>query len=255
MELDSYEDSVPNWVDLGTPDPARAIEFYGALFGWEAEAGPPEAGGYVIAQLRGRAVAGIGPQQAPGPPFWTTYVKVSDAAATVARAKVNGGQVFVEPMDVMGLGMMAVLADPLGAPISLWQPATFPGAGIVNEPGTYSWSELVTTDIVKSTTFYEAVFGWNVASHGEGPSAYHEWKIGESSVGGMMLKPPTMPAEVPPFWGVYFMVTDTDKAVARVNELGGSTIVPPMDIEPGRFAAVQDPTGAMFSVITMSEPA
>ena len=252
MELDSYEDGVPNWVDLGTPDPAKAIEFYGALFGWAAEVGPPEAGGYAVAQLRGRAVAGIGPQQNPGPPFWTTYIKVSDAAARVARAKAHDGQVFVEPMDVMGLGSMAVLADPLGAPISLWQPATFPGAGIVNEPGAYGWSELVTTDIPKSTAFYEAVFGWGVAANGEGPTAYYEWKLGDRSVGGMMLKPPTMPAEVPPFWGVYFMVTDTDKTVARVSELGGSTIVPPMDIEPGRFAAVQDPNGAMFSVITMA---
>jgi predicted enzyme related to lactoylglutathione lyase len=252
MEPDSYEDGVPNWVDLGTPDPAKAIEFYGALFGWEAEVGPPETGGYAIATLQGKPVAGIGPQQNPGPPYWTTYVKVSDAAATVARVQAHDGQVFVEPMDVMGQGIMAVLADPLGAPISVWQPLAFPGAGIVNEPGAYSWSELVTTDVAASTDFYEAVFGWGVQAHGEGPGAYYEWKIGERSVGGMMLKPPTMPAEVPPFWGVYFTVTDTDKAVARVNELGGGTIVPPMDIEPGRFAAVHDPTGAVFSVITMA---
>src|SRR5258708_35582447 len=111
MELDSYEDSVPNWVDLGTPDPAKAIEFYGALFGWDAEVGPPEAGGYAVARLRGRAVAGIGPQQSPGPPFWTTYVKVSDAAATVARAKARGGQGFVEPVGGMGPRSMGGLAD------------------------------------------------------------------------------------------------------------------------------------------------
>jgi hypothetical protein len=252
MEIDSYEDGVPNWVDLGTPDPAKAIEFYRGLFGWEGEPGPPEAGGYVVATFKGRPVAGIGPQMNPGPPSWTTYVKVSDAAATTARVKAHGGQVFAEPMDVMGLGTMAVFADPLGAALSVWQPATFAGAGIVNEVGTYGWSELITTDIAKSTVFYEDVFAWGVESHGEGPTAYYEWKLGDRSVGGLMLKPPTMPAEVPPFWGVYFMVADTDKAVARINELGGSTIVPPTDIEPGRFAAVTDPTGAMFSVIAMS---
>ena len=63
-----------------------------------------------------------------------------------------------------------------------------------------------------------------------------------------------MPAEVPNSWGVYFSVTDTDQAVARVGELGGSTVVPAMDIEPGRFAVVSDPAGAVFNVITLKEP-
>jgi predicted enzyme related to lactoylglutathione lyase len=60
-----------------------------------------------------------------------------------------------------------------------------------------------------------------------------------------------MPAEVPPFWAVYFSVADTDAAVARITELGGSVMMPPMDIEPGRFATVADPTGATFNVITL----
>ena len=66
--------------------------------------------------------------------------------------------------------------------------------------------------------------------------------------------PRRYPAEAPNSWGVYFTVTDTDKAVARISELGGSTFVPPMDIEPGRFAVVTDPAGAFFHVITMKEP-
>ena len=67
----------------------------------------------------------------------------------------------------------------------------------------------------------------------------------------MMEKPPQMPAEVPSHWVVYFNVTDTDDAVARVAELGGAVIMPPMDIEPGRFAVVADPTGATFNVIAI----
>ena len=81
--------------------------------------------------------------------------------------------------------------------------------------------------------------------------AYTEWQVDGRSVAGMMQKPPMMPAEVPPFWGVYFSVTDTDAAVARVAELGGSVMMPPMDIEPGRFAVVADPTGAVFNVIAL----
>jgi predicted enzyme related to lactoylglutathione lyase len=252
VEVESYDEGVPSWVDLGTPDPTKAADFYSQLFGWDVQVGPPEAGGYAIAHLRGRSVAGLGPQQHPGPPAWSTYVNVADADAVIARVSQQGGQVFVEPFDVMEVGRMAVFADPVGAVISLWQPGAHTGAGIVNEPNTYSWSELITTDIAAASDFYEKVFGWKADGHGEGASAYYEWKLNDRSIGGMMTRPPQMPAEVPPHWGVYFTVADTDQAVARINESGGSTLAGPMDIEPGRFAAVMDPTGAPFNVIAMT---
>ena len=46
MEMTSYEHGVPSWVDVGTPDLQRDIEFYSQLFGWQCQQGPPEAGGY-----------------------------------------------------------------------------------------------------------------------------------------------------------------------------------------------------------------
>jgi predicted enzyme related to lactoylglutathione lyase len=253
MEVDSYDDGVPSWVDLGTSDPAGAAEFYRGLFGWEVEAGPPESGGYMIALLRGRPVAGLGPQMNPGTPYWNHYVKESDTAATVQKVTANGGKVLVEPMDVMGQGIMAVCADAAGAVFSIWQPLAFPGAGIVNEPGSFAWTELITDDIEGARQFYGAVLGWDAEGQGEGQGAYYEWKLNGRSIGGMMPKPPMIPAEVPPFWGVYFMVADTDQTVARVTELGGSVIVPPTDIEPGRFAVVADPTGAAFNVMAMRQ--
>src|SRR5256885_10406743 len=98
MEVDRYEHGVPSWVDLGTPDIPKAIEFYSGLFGWQIEQGPPEAGGYSMCLMRGKPVAGIGPQMNPGPPYWTTYVTVDSADAATAKAKDNGGKVLVEPM-------------------------------------------------------------------------------------------------------------------------------------------------------------
>lgn len=248
MEVDSYEHGVPSWVDLGTPDPAKAADFYSALFGWNVQQGPPEAGGYAIAELRGRPVAGLGPQQSPGPPYWSTYVNVDDADAAVASAEAAGGSVVVPGTDVLDVGRMAFFADPVGAVIGVWQPKLHRGAGIVNEPGTLTWNELVTTDTAAAQSFYGKVFGWGSVTHGEGAGAYTEFQVNGRSIAGMMQRPAEMP-EMPPYWGVYFNVADTDATAKKIGELGGQVVMPPRDIEPGRFAVVADPAGAMFQVI------
>jgi uncharacterized protein len=253
MEMTHYDPGVPSWADLGTPDPDKAAAFYGGLFGWTCEEGPPEAGGYRMCMLRGKPVAGMGPQMHPGPAAWSTYVTVASADVAADAATANEGQTIMPPMDVLDVGRMAVLADPLGAVISVWEPRAHQGAGIVNEPGTMCWNELMTTDIERSKAFYKMLFGWGAETHGDGPGAYTEFSLGGRSIAGMMLKPPMVPAEVPPNWGVYFAVTDTDAAIVKAVELGGSTITPAMDVEPGRIAVLADPTGAVFTVITMRE--
>jgi predicted enzyme related to lactoylglutathione lyase len=254
MEVERYENGVPSWVDMGSEGLTKAREFYAGLFGWNCPEGPPEAGGYTVCDLHGKTVAGLGPQMNPSaPPNWLTYVNVDSADDTVAKVAENGGTVFMPPMDVMEAGRMAVFADPLGAVIGLWQPGQHTGAQVVNEPGTYCWSELVTTDLQVSKSFYGAVFGWGAEDQGPpgGPPAYTEWKLMGNSIGGMMLKPEDLPAEVPPYWGVYFAVADADASVAKAQELGASLHVPPMDIEPGRFAMLADPVGALFNVLAL----
>lgn len=255
MRIDSYDAGVPCWIDLMTSDVDRADAFYTALFGWEVPPGAPEAGGYRVAMVGDGAVAGLMPLMDgdASPVVWSTYVKSDDADATVAKAVELGAQVIVEPLDVLDAGRMGVFADPIGAVISVWQPNQMSGAQVVNEPGTWSWSELITTDVEASKEFYGAVFGWDAETHGDGPGAYTEWKVGGRSVGGMMPKPPDMPDHVPPHWGVYFSVTDTDAAVERIKELGGALIMPPFEVEPGRMAVVTDPGGAPFNIITLND--
>lgn len=158
------------------------------------------------------------------------------------------------PMDVFDSGRMAVFADPAAAVFGVWQPQTHPGAGVVNEPGALCWNELMTTDVAGAGRFYAAVFGWTPQVQGEpGPQAYTEWQLGGRSIGGMMAKPADVPAEVPPYWLVYFAVTDTDASAHRATELGASVVVPPTDIgaESGRFAVLTDPLGATFAVLAM----
>jgi uncharacterized protein len=252
MEYERYENGVPSWVDMGSPDLATAKEFYGALFGWNTPEGPAEAGGYTVCDINGKTVAGLGPQMNPAfPPAWLTYVNVDSADETIAKVEANGGTVFASPMDVMDAGRMAIFADPSGAVIGLWQPKGHMGAQLVNEPGTYCWSELVTTDLTGSKEFYRAVFGWEAESMGPetGPGGYTEVKVGGKTIAGMMAKPADLPAEVPSYWGVYFAVADADASAAQAESLGATIHVPPTDIPPGRFSLLVDPVGAMFSIL------
>lgn len=256
-ERTGYAPGTPCWTDIGT-DTEAAQKFYGGLFGWTAqEAGPvEETGGYGMFLKDGKQVAGFGPQQNPGPPFWTTYVSVDDADAIALKVKENGGQVVMDPMDVMSAGRMAVFQDPEGAFFSAWQPGEHIGAQVVNEPNAYSWNELNTRDLETAKTFYSAVFGWEcVTQQVSDDMAYTEVKVEGNSAAGMMDMPPMLPASVPAHWLVYFNVEDTDATVAKAEKLGGSVMAPPMDIPPGRFAVLSDDKGAVFAVLQMKAAA
>lgn len=248
MEIERYEHGRPSWVDLSTSDLAAAAAFYGGLFGWETPPGPPEMGGYIVATLGGKTVAGIGPKMNTDvPTVWSTYVHVDDADAAAAAAKGAGGRVHVEPMDIPGSGRMAILADPAEAVVGLWQPSGHMGAQLVNEPNTWIWAMLFTTDTEGAAPFYADVFGWTAASMGE--DGQIGFSVGDRLVASMMPKPAEMPAEVPPHWHVYFAVPDTDAAIARARELGGTLTYGPSPTPYGAMATILDPEGAAFSVM------
>lgn len=248
----SYRPGTPSWVDLATPDTTKASEFYGVLFGWDTVDMGPEAGGYVMFQKQGKNVAGATPITGDGQhPAWTSYVSVVDAEATVARIKVAGGTVFLEPMDVLSAGRMALFTDVTGAVLGLWQPANHIGADLANEPGTWCWNELSTRDTARAATFYQHVFGWEAVKTPAADIDYSEWKLDGATIGGMMPMPPAVPDAVPAHWLVYFAVDDTDATLATATTNGGSVLVPPTDITPGRFCVLADPAGATFAVIAM----
>ena len=256
-ERTSYAPGTPCWVDLATPDIEAAEKFYGPLFGWEIPelANSAEMGGYRRAKKGGKDVAGVHPLMEEGQhPAWATYVSVSDAAATAALVKENGGTEIVEPMDI-GMGHMAVFADPTGAVFGLWQPGTFAGSELVNETGCFGWNELNTRDTAGAKEFYPAVFGWGTQEEeSERAGTYTVWTVGEAMVGGMIdINALGLPPEVPPNWLVYFTVENADAAVEAVNGGGGDVRMGPIDIPVGRFAVVADPAGAVFAIMQPSE--
>ncbi len=257
-ERSGYDPGTPCWIDLGTPDQDAATEFYGGLFGWsvEEDENAEQTGGYRVAMLKDKAVGGVMKLMQDGqPPAWMTYVSVADADATAARAREAGGTAIVEPMDVLDYGRMAIVSDPTGAVFGLWQPGRNVGAGVVNEPGAFSWSEINTRDPEAARSFYSEVFGWSLEDKEfEGVGTYTTINVNGNAVGGMIDITDRVPAEVPAHWLVYFGSADTDEAASKARELGGQIPVGPQDIPGvGRFAVLQDPFGAMFAVITPNE--
>ena len=252
-EFASYSPGTPSWVDHASKDLGSSNEFYRALFGWDPMDQGEEMGHYTQFQSGGKTVAGnMQTMDEAQPCAWVTYVSVENADVTVERAKQAGAMVFAEPMDVTDLGRMAVFADPMGAVIGVWQPKSFIGAELAGESGAFSWTELNTRDPLAARTFYAEVFGWEPNTFDMGGSDYTEWKLGDTTVGGMLSMPAMVPDDVPDHWLVYFGVDDTDATVARAAELGAVTLLPPTDIPPGRFSVLADPDGASFAVIKMT---
>src|SRR2546427_4414178 len=109
----------PVWTDLSTSDAAAARDFYSKLFGWKVEINPdPQYGGYALAKVGGKDVAGIGPKQmAEAPTAWSVYIGTADAADTVKKAEAAGGNVVVPATLIGDQGIFAFIADPSGAVI------------------------------------------------------------------------------------------------------------------------------------------
>jgi predicted enzyme related to lactoylglutathione lyase len=246
----------PCWVDLMTSDTARSRAFYTELFGWDAEDPNPEFGGYFNFTKNGVLVAGCMSAQPDSgmPDVWSIYLATDDAGKTADAAAANGGQVHVGAMPVADLGTMAMVADPSGAAIGIWQPGTHKGFGIFGETGAPSWFELHTRDYAAAISFYRDVFRWDTAVVSDTPEfRYTTLAHGDEWLAGVMDASAMLPEGVPSHWSVYFGVDDTDAALARAVELGGAVVLPAEDTAYGRLAAATDPTGAPFKVVAPNE--
>ncbi|KUN23466.1 hydroxylase [Streptomyces antibioticus] len=256
-----YVTGAPNWVDLGTPDIDGAASFYGALFGWRFEPGPPESGGYGFFQLDGKTVAGgMQTSAEDGPPSWTVYFQTPDADATAKAAEQAHGKVLMQPMDVMDQGRMAILADKAGVPFGIWQPGRLKGLDVTQEPGSLCWVELYTADQPMAAWFYNAVLGletYGVDFPGGTYTTINPAGASEDAMfGGIVpLADDPTEAEGAPYWLPYFEVTDVDAVASQAEAGGGRVRLPATDIPGvGRVARLADPYGARFAVIK-SEPA
>ena len=255
------------WYELMTTEREAATAFYEKVVGWKIE---PEASGdmdYLMIEASEGLVGGLLPLTAEmtdggARPGWFGYVAVDDVDKMVASVEEGGGRTLIPARTMEGVGRLAMVADPQGAPLYVMKPD---GEGESHafsydrpRAGHCAWNELATTDPEAAKHFYGQRFGW--VKDGEmdmGPMGKYEFLrhagrsdgsvMGQGMIGAIMPKMPQMPVSA---WSHYFRVPDIDAAVATIEANGGTITQPPIEIPGGDFSmSAIDPQGAHFALV------
>jgi predicted enzyme related to lactoylglutathione lyase len=244
------------WFELATNDPASAKDFYRQLFGWTSDELSGDPGrAHTIFRHQGRDVAALAAldvrQRAAGlPPHWLIYAAVANVDASAIEAQNLGGTLTTAPIDVAQAGRMAVITDPTGGRLALWEARKHIGAEVTNEQNSPCWFELQTHNVERARAFYGGLFGWSARVTTE-PSQYTELVQHGISIGGM-VEMDLRWGNVLPTWAMYFAVENCAETAKTAVAIGGKVIVPPTQIgKTMKFSMFSDPQGAPFSVLQM----
>jgi predicted enzyme related to lactoylglutathione lyase len=237
------------WHDHTSGDAKKAQNFYSELLGWETEVWKAGEIDYPMIKVNGQTHGGFGPAQGGAPAHWLGHVAVDDVDEAAQRAEAARGSILVPPMDIPEVGRMVVIRDPQGAVVSLFTPAT----ESPTSEGTFVWDELHTSDVEGAKRFYAEVIGWKTRDMDMGTmGVYTMCESGGTDRAGIMTIPEG--AQIPPNWLTYLATDDVDAKCTKAEELGGKTMMGPMDVPGvGRLAVVIDPTGAAFGLFKPSE--
>lgn len=253
------------WYELMTSDADAASDFYGKVIGWSSHASPQPDMDYRFFSAGdgsdnkdgvGGCLA-ITPEMAAGGarPAWVGYIGVDDVDATVTSIGNAGGAILMPAMDMDGVGRMAMVADPQGAPFYVMKGASddisYAFAAYAPKVGHCAWNELATSDPEAAKAFYGAIFGWSKQGEMDmGPVGTYEFMMASGNrfgIGAIMPKLPEMPVSM---WQFYFRVPDIDKAVATISANGGQILQEPIAIPGGDFSLIAiDPQGAAFGLV------
>jgi predicted enzyme related to lactoylglutathione lyase len=253
--VESHAPGSFSWIELGTTDQTAAKAFYTSLFGWDFEdspMGPDDV--YTMFQKDERNVGAAYTLRheeitAGVPPHWNLYITVASADETAKKAGELGAKIVAPPFNVLTYGRMAVIVDPAGAALCIWEPKDHSGSGVESEPGSLCWADLSTPDQEGAVKFYTELFGWSVTP---GEDGYLHLKNGESFIGGI---PPAHNAApgVPPHWMGYIQVADIDASTAKASALGAKICVGPMSIgNAGSMTVFSDPQGAVLAMFEVA---
>ena len=251
------------WYELMTPDPADSKKFYDAVVGWTIgeNSVAPGIEYRMIGRSDGGNAGGVltltDEMQAEGArPIWLGYLHTNDVDAKVEAIKADGGKVMMAAWDQPGVGRLAMVTGPEGAPFYLMDPIPPEGdpnaksdVFSVDQPQRVRWNELWSSDPERSIDFYKSRFGWaqegdmDMGEMGKYRFVQHDG-VG---IGAVMRTMPDMPQSM---WNFYVGVDDIDRAAEAVRTGGGKIVNGPMEIPGGEFALNGvDPQGALFGLV------
>lgn len=237
--------------ELNTRAPEKAIEFFNALCGWTTEPDKLDEFDYhwfVKDGVRFGGMIDMSSHEEWGEmhPHWLHYIAVEDCDAAVARVRELGGNICYEGTEVPGVCKFAIISDPTGGTVALYQSLKPMDIG-----DAFAWMELMTRDVDAAVAFYTEVIGWTTQTMptGQGDDVYTMFANGETPIAGCFPMKGEQYEDVPVHWAGYIGTDDAQRDAAKVKELGGKIVVPPTDIPGvGRFFTFIDPTGAHISM-------
>jgi len=252
------------WYELMTTDPAGAKRFYDAVVaGWNiaTDSVAPGMDYRMINRSDGKMAGGVfgltdEHLQGGAGPMWIGYLHTTDIDAAVEAIEADGGSVMMEAWDQPGVGRLAMVTGPEGAPFYLMHPvppADDPDAKsdvfAVNDAEHVRWNELYSSDPARSVDFFKRHFGWSqegeidIAPIGKYRFLQHDG-VG---IGAVMKAPCNVPHSI---WNHYIGVADIDRAAAAITGNGGQILHGPMEIPGGEFSLNGiDPQGATFGLV------
>ncbi len=244
----------PVWADLASSDLTASTSFYGAVLGW-ARRDDDLTVAYAYFVSEGNDIGGLRPQIDDVPDAWRIFLKVDDVEATVAAAAAAGGRVLHEASaaPIAGRGRWALLEDPSGAEIAVWQAESFAGFAAANVPGAPCWFELHSKDFAAAVPFYERVFGWTVNSVGDSDE-FRMVVFGEPTARVGIYDAARDALAARSQWMMYLAVEDADATATLIRDNGGTVLDGPTDTPFGRMSHALDSTGAPFTFIRVPTP-
>ena len=155
---------------------------------------------------------------------------------------------IMPPSEIPPSGHICIVRSPSGEFVGMWQANMHIGAQLVNVPGALVWNELATRDAGTAQKFYHEAFGWTYETD---ENNYTMILNNGRMNGGIMTMNENFPPEMPPHWGVYFMVENCTEAVEKAASLGATVIMPPAEMNGMDIGGIMSPTGEMIYLIRM----
>jgi predicted enzyme related to lactoylglutathione lyase len=240
------------WYDLMSPDTEASKRFYTEVLGWGTRAERPLYGQdgrppYTMWTAAAKPIAGLVPFSEA---YWLGYVEVADVGRSVMEATTLGGELIFDPFEIAKVGRFAVIEDPQGAAIALFQGAegSPPRQPFAPQLLEFSWHQLATPDWHAALGFYRTMFGWETISQNHAGPLGDNIVFGQKGVpyGGMFDKPAEMPRAA---WQYYVRVGDVCETASKVRQQGGQVINGPVEVAGGDWVAqCRDAAGGMFAV-------